>query len=252
MNKLFQLKKKLFVLLILFFFPLYLYSQTLTFITSQIPPYVYTENNKIKGFNVEILNKIFTKMGIEVNYKIVPWARAIMMVKSGQADAIFPFFKTKERELFADYTDSFTSEPIAMFVLRDSNISYDGTLESLSSYRFGRVRAYSSGVQFDKAVKDGIVQIEEAITSEQNLNKIFKKRFDILVDNQYNILYQLKKQNMQNEVRQLYPILSDTEAYLGFSKKKNYHTIIKKFNTILKDMKEDGSYDAIIDFYFKE
>ena len=100
-------------------------------------------------------------------------------------------------------------------------------------------------------MKDGFIQIDEAVTSDQNLKKFFKKRFDILVDNQYSILYQLKKQNRLNEIRELNPIISNTNAYLGFSKKQNHHKIIKKFNSILKEMKADGSYDVIINFYFK-
>jgi len=225
-------------------------SKTLNFVSIDFPPYVYKNKGEVVGFNVEILNLIFSKLNFKVNYYIVPWPRAIKMIEAGEADAIFPFFKTPERELFADYSDSFTSEPIAMFVLSPSNIYYDGDLSQLSSYTIGRVRGYSSGVRFDGAVKNSIINLQIANNSDQNLKKLFKQRFDILVDNKYYILNRLKQLNKNNDVKQLNPILINKKAYLGFSKVLKHKKLISDFNIILKSLKEDGSYDKILKSYF--
>ena len=228
-----------------------LFSKTLTFVSTDFPPYAYSEDDKIKGFNVEILTEIFDRMDIKINYSILPWARAVLMVKEGQADAIFPFFKNKKREEFTDYPNSFTSEPIAMFVLKDSSITYDGELSKLSAFKFGRVIGYSSGEKLDKAIEDKIIKIETVRSSKLNIRNLLRNRFDILVDNKYLILHALKKINKQNEIKQLEPILATTKAYLGFSKRKNHKKIIVQFNIILKEIKKDGTYDRIIGSYFK-
>ena len=242
---------KLFCIIVLIF-PIFMQSKTLNIVTIDFPPYAFKQNGKVIGFNVEILNHIFSKLNIKIKYHILPWARAVKMIKHGEADAIFPFFKNKKREVFTDYPHSFTSEPIAMFVLKNSNIIYKGNLSQLSSYTFGRVRAYSSGETFDAAVKRGIFQLEIANNSEQNLKKFFRKRFDILVDNKYYVLSSLKRLNKLGEVRQLKPILTDNSAYLGFSKSLNHSEIINNFNSILKSMHEDGSYNKILKSYFSK
>jgi len=216
------------------------------------PPYAYKKDNKIEGFNVEILNEIFKRMNIIIEYKLVPWARAVKMIQQGDADAIFPFFKTKERKLFADYPNHFTSEPIAMFVLKDANIKYSGNLKQVSDYMFGRVRGYSSGKKFDDAVERGIIKVDKATNTELNLKKFFKKRFDIMVDNKYVVMDQLKKQNRLDKVEQLNPLIIDSRAYLGFSKKQNHKEIIKEFNKTLKKIKRDGTYNKIITNYFSQ
>ena len=243
--------KKILIFVIILF-PILLLSKTLTFVATQFPPYVYSEHNKIKGFNVEILNEIFRRMNVKVDYLILPWARGVKMVKNGEADAIFPFFKNEERLKFADFSQSFTSEPIAMFVQKDSTILYEGNLSKLSNYSFGRVIGYSSGEKFDNAVENNILKIQKVRSSKLNIRKLFKNRFDILVDNKYSILYEIKKLNQQNKIKQLKPILADTKAYLGFSKKRNHKEIIKRFNIILKNIKKDGTYDKIIDSYFEK
>lgn len=244
------MKKYFIVLFIFLLFPIASLSNKLMFVTMNYPPYAYESNNKIQGFNIDILNEIFTRMNVKIEYKVVPWARAVKMIQEGDADAIFPFFKTKERELFTDYPNHFTTEPIAMFVLKESKIQYSGNLSQLSQYKFGRVRGYSSGKEFDDAVKNNIVKIDKATHSELNLKKFFKKRFDILVDNKYVILDQLKKQNSLDKIEELSPLLIDSKAYLGFSKKRNHAEIIEKFNFFLKEIKLDGTYEKIINSYF--
>lgn len=242
--------KKHLLILFIFLLPTFLMAQTLVFVSSEFPPYIYKKQKRIKGFNVEILNAIFKRMHIKVEYRIVPWARGVNMLKEGEVDAMFPFFKTKQREHFTEYSASFTSEPIAMFVLKDSPITYTGDLKTLSAYKFGRVRGFSSGAFFDEALKENIIQVEDASTSTSNLKKLFRKRFDILVENQFLVLHELKKENQLQELKQLHPILSNTKAYLGFSKKRNHTQLIVKFNKVLKEIKEDGTYDKIINNYF--
>ncbi len=241
---------KNFLIFIIMLFPIFLFSKTLTFVSTQFPPYVYNEHDVIKGFNVKILDEIFKRMNIKTVYLIVPWARGVQMVKEGEADAVFPFFKNEERIKFTDYPESFMSEPIAMFVQKDSIISYDGDLSKLSNYTFGRVIGYSSGKKFDDAVNNNIIKIQKVRSSKLNIKKLLRNRFDILVDNKYLVLYEIKKLNKQNHIKQLEPILANTKAYLGFSKKLNHKEIIERFNKILKEIKEDGTYDKIIDSYF--
>lgn len=229
-----------------------LFSKTLTFVCSEFPPYIYKHNNAIKGFNKEILDEIFKRMNVEIEYKFYPWARAVKMIKAGKADAIFPFFKNPQREVYTDYSNSFTSEPTSMYILKDSNISYSGDLKELSSYRFGRVRGFSSGVAFDAAVKEKIINVEDSRKGDLNLKKLLNKRFDILVDNRYFILHELKKSDALHRVKELKPVLTNNKAYLGFSKKRDHKAIIKQFNIILEEIKEDGTYDEIINSYFKK
>ncbi len=245
------MKRLLFIYTILLLSFNFCSAKKIDIVTMDFPPYVYKENGEIKGFNVEILNEIFKRMDIKVNYKIKPWARAVLMIKNKQADAIFPFLKNKERESFAIYPEPFTSEPLTMFVLKNSNIKYNGDLTELVHYCFGRVRGYSTGEKFDNFIKNYGIRIQTVKNTKQNLNKFLNRRFHILVDNRYVILHKLKEQNSLNKVKELTPILSEKEAYLGLSKLKKNEEIRKKFNVILKEIKEDGTYSKILNNYFK-
>ena len=61
----------------------------------------------------------------------------------------------------------------------------------------------------------------------------------------------LKVLKQRDKVKQLLPLLANDKAYLGFSKVMNHTKLVSEFNTILKSIKEDGSYQKIIDSYLK-
>lgn len=226
------------------------FCKTIEIVTTDFPPYVYIENNEIKGFNVDLLKEIFKQMDMEIKIKIMPWARALSRIEKGETDAMFPLFKTKEREIFTDYSDAFTTEDTALFVLKDSPIKWNGNLNDLTQYRFGRVRGYSSGTKIDELIKENKIILDEVDKTNKNIKKLLGGRFDIMIEAQYVALHELNKMGKSDKVRML-AIVQQNLSHLGFSKKRNHISTIHNFNKILIKMKEDGTYQKIIDDFFQ-
>ncbi len=115
------------------------FADTLSVVTLHYPPYAYDENGEVKGFSVDLLKEVFHRMDIPMQIKVLPWKRALKMVKNGRADAVLLAFKTEEREKYADYPDEiFITEPTSFFVMKDSGITWNGELSPLTKYKFGR------------------------------------------------------------------------------------------------------------------
>ncbi|MCL9781200.1 transporter substrate-binding domain-containing protein [Vibrio sp. S4M6] len=57
-----------------------------------LPPFAYTdEENNLTGVYIEIVKKIDMRMpDYDINFKVVPWARAKALAKTGKAFAILP------------------------------------------------------------------------------------------------------------------------------------------------------------------
>ena len=218
-------------------------------VTMDFPPYAYEEKGRLEGFNIDLLKEIFRRMEMRVDIKLYPWARAVFMVKKGTADAIFPFLKTEKREAFTDYSDVFTTEEMALFVLRDSPLRWHGSLNDLASYTFGRVRGYRSGPIFDSLVAGGAIRLEVVDSTIHNIKMLLGGRFDIMGENRHVALHELKKLNRSGHVRML-SVIQENPAFLGFSKKRNLRPVIAEFNKVLKGMRKDGTYRKIIDDFF--
>jgi polar amino acid transport system substrate-binding protein len=221
---------------------------TLELVTLQYPPYQYEEKGQTKGMVVEIVKEVFRRMQQPINITLMPWARSIKMIEAGTADAIFTAYKTAERETFADYSRVvLMPQTVALFVLKGTEIKFDGDLQKLASYSFGVVNKVSYGDVFDNAVKNKLIKAPDTTyTGEQNVDKLLAKRFDILVSNRYGALDILKHKDAMDKVRELTPEVQAIPSYIAFSKKRNLDLVRDKFDEILLELKKDGTYEKII------
>lgn len=221
-------------------------------VTLEYPPYEYSENGQIKGIAVEILKETFKIMGHEVNIEIWPWARSIEMVKNGEADGIFTFFKSSEREGFVHFSkEMIVNQKISLWVKKGSKIEFNGDLSSLHKFSFGVVRKTSYGDKFDNAVKDGTLKVYEAYTIEECIKQLVNNRIDIWVSNNDGALFELKKYGLNSDVKKLMPPIQDTPSYVAFSKKRNHEVLRNDFDKALAKLKKSGKYDEIMKKYSK-
>lgn len=227
------------------------FSKTLELVTLQYPPYEYQENGKNKGIVVEIINEVFKRMDQPINITLYPWARALNMVKTGKADAIFTAFKNNEREVFADYSkEVLMPQTISLFSLKNKNIMFNGNLESIKDLSIGVVHKVSYGKLFDEARKSKIISRPvTSYTGEKNLKRLLNNDLDLLISNTYGGVDILCKLGKLDEVNILTPPIESIPSYIAFSKLKKLTDIRDKFDIILAKMKKDGSYDKILKTY---
>ncbi|WP_214170429.1 substrate-binding periplasmic protein [Geoanaerobacter pelophilus] len=219
-------------------------------VTLEYPPYEYSEDGVIKGAAVEIVREAFKLMGHEVIIEILPFARSIEMLKNGDADGIFTFFRTPERESFAFFSqEAVVQQRISLWVRKDSKITFDGNLTSLKDYRFGVVRKTSYGERFDGAVKKGTLKIAESYTIEEAIKLLVNGRVDIWVSNHDGAVFELKKIGQSKEVKELLPSLQNIPAYVGFSRKRNLEGLRNDFDAALRTLKKSGKYAIILKGY---
>lgn len=223
-------------------------AKVLELVTLQYPPYAYQAQGEVKGIAVELIQEAFRRMKQPINITVLPWARAIYRIEQGDSDAIFTIYKTKERVVFADYSNEILiPQSMALFVRKDSPIVFDGQLSHLAHYRFGAVRKVSYGDIFDQAVaNDQILQPDITDSGEQNMMKLLQGRFDILVSNKLGALHILQQMGQTEKVSMLSPEIETIPSYIAFSKKNNLQVMRDQFDVALREMKRDGSYAKIV------
>mgnify|MGYP000951980232 CR=1 FL=1 len=100
----------------------------------EYPPMEHYENGKLTGFHVDIVNEVAAKLGLSVDWQEVPWARAMKMVETGEADAITYLGQNAEREKWAIYKpDNVLSSATFSFIARKENapkLGYDRNAET--------------------------------------------------------------------------------------------------------------------------
>ena len=225
------------------------WAETYHFVTLEFPPLEYAgPDGQAQGIAVEIVRKVMTHLGHEVNVSVLPWARALEMTRSGGADAIFTAYKNPEREKFLDYSKGVLAPQIvALYVPRDSAIAYDGDLMKLKDMRIGVVSTISYGKKFD-GLRDKL-KVDRAESLESSLKKLLAGRVDVVISNVYVADSEIKKLGLGDQLKRLSPHVQSVDSFIAFSKAKGLSTLRDSFDQELGKLIQDGSYDNIMAKY---
>ncbi len=191
-------------------------------------PYVIGNTSEIDpvrpGAAVEAVNIIGDKLGFNIQYKRVPWKRALEMeLKSGRAQGLLTASYKKERELFGAYpkkngepdkSRSLFSNTYVLYRLKGSDVNYDGKKITGLTKNIGGPRGYSI---VDDLKRQGYgVEVSESTLTD--MKKMLLGRTDLVVALEMTgdkILRMDKKLN--NEIEKIDPPLSTKEYYLILS-----------------------------------
>lgn len=216
-------------------------------VTANYPPFSYEECGQLKGSAVAIVKTAFNSLQQEVQIRILPFPRAIQAMKNGEYDGIFPFAKTPERMLFAQYPEEpLLSNPSVLFVRSNSAIIYDGDFSKIRQYKFGMQRNTDQGALFSAARKQYSIEVDEAIDQQQNIQKLLAGRFDIGVGPGLVVTLTAKKLNALQHIKILSPEISKGDTYIGFNTHKHLEILMSKLSLAIREMKKNGMHNEII------
>ncbi len=245
------MKKITLVLYLNIFISIYCSADMLEIAIIEFPPYEFTIDGEPAGISVVIVREIFKRMNQPINIVSLPWARALKYLETGEIDGLFEVLYKPERDAFADFSKIvLMDESASIFARKDSNITYSGDLESISSYTLGIVRGFSYGAAFDHAVENGtLTNISNANSTEINVLNLLDGYIDLIAGDSFGVRQIVKDMDRLSEIEELV-VIEKTPAFMTFSKKKKLTAIRDEFDKILINMKKDGSYDSLIDNYF--
>ncbi|NOU50464.1 transporter substrate-binding domain-containing protein [Pseudoalteromonas sp. JBTF-M23] len=228
-------------------------ARIINLVTLEYPPYEFQGAQDASGIAVEIVQEAFSRIDQPINIVFMPWGRAIREVKAGRVDGIFTIYKTPERETFMDYSQEILIEQsISFFALKSQPIYFSGRIASLSPYRIGIVRKVSYGEEIDNAIQSGT--LENLVTTDTGINSfklLLADRVDVVISNQLGGFEILKRLGIEGKVQPIPSYSYEIPSYIAFSKNKKLESIKKRVEVALRDMKEDGTYQKIVDEYLK-
>ncbi len=241
------MKSKIFaVVLVAMKIGLFSTAQAVTLGYVAFPPYEFQDNEgKAKGVLVEIVQTVFQEADIPLKLRFLPFKRALALAKVGAIDGLFNFYKISERLKYFDYSHPVIENPLVFFVRRDSTLTFNGNLSSISGLKIGVLRGYTYGTAFDKSslfVKD------EASSHLSNFKKLTHARIDAYPCDRLVGIFVARKENLMTELILLPTPLKVMDGHIGFTKGKHKKVLVK-INPIIAKMRQSGKIDRMIDDY---
>lgn len=179
------------------------------------PPYSYVENGQFKGIYVDFLRHVSELMpDYRLELRPKPWKRALVMVKSGEALAIFPPYQFSERGFMVPYSVPLHTERVVIMcerrVMKKPRPNFP---QDFADVVIGINRGFLLSDAFWHAVQDGKIKIDEAANSEVNLRKLAAGRIDCYANDQFAVQFVLRKLQLEPKAEMSLKNLDLLEAY---------------------------------------
>jgi len=206
------------------------------------PPFV-SRNLQHYGLAARIVTQAFAAEGVKVRYRFYPWKRAYYETVHGRQDATAIWTRTPKREREVLFSDPVLTAKKVFFHLESTDFSWSD-IGDLKGYTVGATRGYEYGKAFDKAVRNGSIDVEYVNSDKQNFQKLLRGRIDVFPMTKavgYSIL------NTEFTAAQRAQVTSDPKPvqtavfHLLFSRAVHGNRfMVKAFNDGLKKLRAQG------------
>lgn len=225
----------------------------ITLVEDPWPPYIEGQLGKSAsgGTLITLYKEVFKQIeGVKVNYKLLPWKRALIEVEKGAYDGIMALFKSQERLEVMDFSAPIFTGRTMLWYSSDKfpqKLEWN-SFEDLLPYQIVMLRGSAMGKPLLEARKNGIpLKIVETNNHNQQFEMISRGRGDITVLTEIVGYHFLQNNKLKGSITPMEkPLSSDDIYYMAFSKKSPARKLIPQINKIITDMQKTGQLDKIL------
>ncbi len=197
-------------------------ADTITLVADEWCPYNCTPGSERPGFMIEIAESAFGKHGDTVEYKVMPWSRALEETRSGKYTGIVGAYRNDAPDFLFPDAEVLTAANY-FYIKADDTWRYT-SFASLDDVSLGVIRDYSYGAELDGYIKlhksdmdrVQIVSGEDAL--RKNIDKLLYGRIRVIVEDRAVMTHYLKQQRHSKEIIEA-GSLGQGKIYIAFSPK---------------------------------
>ncbi len=209
------------------------------------PPIMWRDGDKIVGAGPQLVEKIAGDLGFKVESKYTGlWDEVQAKAKSGEVDMLAAAYKTAERETYMDYSDAYTTDPIALFVKKGKAFPYN-KWEDLIGKRGVATVGDSYGQEFDAFIKTKL-NVERMNTVDEAFAALTSGTADYFVYALYGGQKVLNGKKTSGQFEALTKYVAEENFYITISKKSPLEKFLPQINELIKKYKSDGTIDKLI------
>ncbi len=221
----------------------------LKIMTEEYPPYNYEEDGKLKGIAVDTIVLMLKKTGSRLkreDIRIFPWARAYNDTLNNPGTGLFSTTRTPERESLFKWVGPVGINKMVLTAKKDRKITIQSP-EDLKKYKTG-VIIEDIVDQILSAMLLGEGCLEKVSMTAHNIKKLNSGRIDMIGYGEDVAKWEIKRNGFNPSDYETVYVLQSKELYFAFHK-STPDDIIKALQKALDELKKEGEYQKIVDFY---
>ncbi|MBA2778675.1 transporter substrate-binding domain-containing protein [Billgrantia kenyensis] len=212
------------------------------------PPFSYVDTaGNLVGFDVDIAEALADRMGVDVDIQTSPWNGIVAALAGGRFDAcICSMSVTEERERAVDFTDSYYSSGLSVWV-QEGNDEVS-SIDDFAGKRVGSTLG-ETGNQWATENGDGKWRNQTFQGLPDMLNALTSGRIDVMIADDVPVYVALNEQDLAIKQVDVGELPSWPAA---IAIQKNKPELKEALNTALAEIRADGTYQEIVDKWIGE
>lgn len=207
-------------------------------------PFSYHEGSELTGYDVEVIEAVGEKMGVEVKFQETQWDAIFAGLDAGRFDVIANQVSINpEREEKYLFTQPYTvSTGVVVTKSDNTDITSFDTLK-------GKTTAQSLTSNFYETAKDAGANVEPVEGWAQSITLLKQGRVDATVNDKLTFL-DAQKTNPDDSIK--IAAESDQKSESAVALRKDSTELAKAIDTALDELRADGELTKISEKYFGE
>jgi polar amino acid transport system substrate-binding protein len=223
-------------------------AKELTYITEQYPPYNFQIDGKLQGISIDLLEKVWERMGVSLNRSVVellPWTVGYQRTLDKKNTVLFGTARLPEREQLFKWAGPIGSIRNVLLAKKDKNISIT-TSEDLKRYKIGALKD-TSPIQLllNKGMEKDDLVLE--MTSTPLIEMLQNDSIDAWAFGDIGGIWLIQDLGLNaSDYRTAY-VLGQTDYYYAFNK-ETPDSLVQSFQQALDYIKSNKDQNGVSDY----
>lgn len=209
---------------------------------AEFEPFEYREGENIVGFDIELIGEISKLINKDIEVEDMAFDGLLPALQTKKIDLIIAgMTATEERKKFVNFSESYYKSQQAIVVNKDENgiNNFDNLIEK----EVGVVLGYTGDIIVSEMAN---VKVQRYNATSEAIMALKSKKVQAVV-----LDYEpAKNYSAQNPELKLIETDSQSEEY-AIAIRKEDTQLLNDINKALATLKENGTYDALLNKYFK-
>lgn len=198
----------------------------------------------------ELVKRVYEKVGYEVEFGFFPWNRAVKLVETGRWDGTFFWVATKERRQNFLLSNPVITLQEVIYYSKKRPVSAE-KISDFTGLTMGRIQSSAFGGQFEGLINGGQLSVTVVPTNDNLFRMLDSGRVDFvpeLINSGYDAIDALPAEIDKTQFDHMEDFQYGWVSHLLISKNiKNGSELIRAFNRGLKQLRQEGVVDEILD-----
>lgn len=223
-------------------------AKDLTYITEQYSPYNYQEDGKLQGISVDLLEKVWERMGVNLNRSVIqllPWTEGYERTLKENNTVLFTTFRIPEREQLFKWAGPIASGRDVLLARSDKNITI-ATPEDLKKYKIG---AIEDDVAVQRLLDNGVEKEDLVLetTSAPIIEMLKNGTIDAWAYNELAGIWLLQQSGANPSDYKVAYVLAQSDGYYAFNK-ETPDSIVQSFQQAIDYIKSNKDVNGVSDY----